>query len=62
MKNLLLSILGFTSLYLTVFFAVITFNHLHQTQFNLSYEQSYTSLTMSIMFLIVSIIEIIKNK
>ena len=62
MKNLLLTIFSFTSLFLTVFFIMITFNHLHQTQFNLTFEQSYTSMIMSIMFLIVSIIEIMNNK
>ena len=62
MKDLFLTILGTFSIGLTIFFALITFNDLHQSQFNLTYEQSKLSLIFSIMFLIVSIIEIINNK
>ena len=62
MKDLLLTIFGTFSLGLTIFFALITFNDLHQSQFNLTYGQAKLSLIFSIMFLIVSIIEIINNK
>lgn len=62
MKDLLLTIFAIFSIGLTIFFALITFNNLHQSQFNLSYEQSKLSLIFSIMFLIASIIEVINNK
>lgn len=62
MKDFFLTVLGTSSIGLTIFFALITFNDLHRIQFNLTYEQSKLSLIYSIMFLIVSIIEIINNK
>ena len=62
MKDLLLTIFGTFSIGLTIFFTLITFNDLHQIQFNLTYEQSKLSLIFSVMFLISSIIEIINNK
>ena len=62
MKDLFLTILGTFSLGLTIFFALITFNDLHQSQFGLTYGQAKLALIFSIMFLIVSIIEIINNK
>ena len=62
MKDFFLTVLCTSSIGLTIFFALITFNDLHQSQFGLTYEQSKISLIFSIMFLIVSIIEIINNK
>lgn len=62
MKDLLLTIFATLSLGLTIFFALITFNDLHRIQFGLTYEQSKLALIFSIMFLIVSIIEIMNNK
>ena len=62
MKDFFLTVLGTSSIGLTIFFALITFNDLHQTQFNLTYEQSKLSLIFSTMFLISSIIEVINNK
>lgn len=62
MKDFFLTVLGTSSIGLTIFFALITFNDLHRIQFNLTYEQAKLSLIFSIMFLIVSIIEIINNK
>ena len=62
MKDFFLTVLGTSSIGLTIFFALITFNDLHQSQFGLTYGQSKLALIFSIMFLIVSIIEIINNK
>ena len=62
MKDFFLTVLGTSSIGLTIFFALITFNDLHRLQFNLTYEQAKLALIFSIMFLIVSIIEIINNK
>ena len=62
MKDLFLTILGTFSIGLTIFFALITFNDLHRIQFGLTYGQAKLALIFSIMFLIVSIIEIMNNK
>ena len=62
MKDFFLTVLGTSSIGLTIFFALITFNDLHRLQFNLTYEQAKLSLIFSLMFLIVAIIEIINNK
>lgn len=62
MKDLLLTIFATFSIGLTIFFALITFNDLHQSQFNLTYDQAIVSFIFSAMFLIVSVIEIINDK
>jgi len=61
MKITFLALSSIFTLFLTIFLCIITFSNLHETQFDLTFNQSLIAFIASTIYLVVFSFEFIKN-